>query len=71
MTALLALHKIAVVQGRVDPRGQAFLARKQREGKIRREALRALNRDLVRHIFNLLRRLSSKGPAQHATAAQG
>jgi transposase len=54
-----ALHKIAVVQGRVDPRAQAFLARKQREGKTRREALRALKRHLARRIFNLLRRPAS------------
>jgi transposase len=51
-----ALHKIAVVQGRSDSRAQAFLARKQREGKTRREALRALKRHLARHIFTLLRR---------------
>jgi transposase len=51
-----ALHKIAVVQGRVDPRAQAFLARKQHESKTRREALRALKRHLARQIFNLLRR---------------
>jgi transposase len=51
-----ALHKIAVVQGRIDPRAQAFLARKQHEGKTRREALRALKRHLARQIFNLLRR---------------
>ena len=51
-----ALHKIAVVQGRVDPRAQAFLTRKQQEGKTRREALRALKRHLARHVFNLLRR---------------
>lgn len=50
-----ALHKIAVIQGRVDERAKAFLTRKQAEGKTRREALRALKRHLARRIFVLLR----------------
>ncbi len=49
-----ALHKIAVVQGRWDPRARAYLARKQAEGKTRKEALRALKRHLARVVFRLL-----------------
>jgi transposase len=50
-----ALHKIAVVQGRWEPRARAYLARRQAEGKTRREALRCLKRHLVRVVFRLLR----------------
>jgi transposase len=66
-----ALHKIAVVQGRVDPRAQAFLARKQREGKTRREALRALKRHLARHIFNLLRRPATEADVPTLVKVRG
>lgn len=50
-----ALHKIAIVQGRLDPRARTYLERKQSEGKSRREALRALKRHLARIVFRLLR----------------
>jgi hypothetical protein len=50
-----ALHKIAVVQGRCEPRARAYLERRQAEGKTRREALRCLKRHLVRVVFRLLR----------------
>ncbi len=49
-----ALHKIAIVQGRWDPRARAYLERRQAEGKSRREALRALTRHLARAVFRLL-----------------
>ena len=50
-----ALHKIAIVQGRCDPRARAYLERKQAAGKSRLEALRALKRHLARVVFRLLR----------------
>ena len=50
-----ALHKIAVVQSRWEPRARAYLQRRQAEGKTRREALRCLKRHLVRVVFRLLR----------------
>lgn len=50
-----ALHKIAVIQGRWEPRARAYLERRQAEGKTRREALRCLKRHLVRVVFRLLR----------------
>lgn len=49
-----ALHRIAVTQGRVHPPARAYLARKQAEGKSRREALRCLKRHLARRVFRLL-----------------
>jgi transposase len=59
-----ALHKIAIVQGRWDPRAQAYLERRQADGKTRREALRALKRHLARVVFNLLRGQQPIGPAE-------
>ncbi|MBA3736881.1 MAG: IS110 family transposase [Actinobacteria bacterium] len=49
-----ALHRIAVVQARVDPRAQAFLARKRAEGKTAREARRALKRHLANVVYRRL-----------------
>jgi transposase len=48
-----ALHRIAVTQGRWHPPATAYLARRQEEGKTRKEALRALKRHLARTIWNL------------------
>jgi hypothetical protein len=49
-----ALYRLALNKARRDPEPQAFLARKQAEGKTRREALRALKRHLVRRVYRLL-----------------
>ena len=49
-----ALHRVAVTQGRVHPPAQEFLARKQAEGKSRREALRSLKRHLARAVWQAL-----------------
>jgi len=49
-----ALHRLAVTKGRLDPDTAAYLARKQAEGKSRREALRCLKRHLTRRIWHLL-----------------
>jgi transposase len=57
-----ALHKLAVVQGRWEPRARAYLERRQAEGKTRREALRCLKRHLVRVVFRLLRHASPARP---------
>src|SRR3954452_16214830 len=57
-----ALHRLAVSKGRLDPDTAAYLARKQAEGKTRREALRCLKRHLARRVWKLLQR-------PHATAA--
>src|SRR3954452_6753332 len=49
-----ALHRLAVSKGRLDPDTAAYLARKQAEGKTRREALRCLKRHLARRVWKLL-----------------
>ncbi len=45
------LYRIALTQARSSPQAQANLARRLREGKTRREAVRALKRYLVRAIW--------------------
>lgn len=49
-----AIHRIAVTKGRVCPETQAYLARKQAEGKTRLDALRCLKRHLARRIWQLI-----------------
>lgn len=49
-----ALHRIAVVQGRTHDPARVFLAKKETEGKTRREALRALKRHLARVVWRAL-----------------
>ena len=41
-------------KARLDPETAGYLARKQAEGKSRREALRCLKRHLARRVFKLL-----------------
>jgi transposase len=50
-----ALHRIAVTQGRVHAPARAYLERKQKEGKSRREAIRCLKRQLARTIYSTLK----------------
>ena len=59
-----ALHRLAVTKGRLDPDTAAYLARRQAEGKSRREAVRCLKRHLVRRIWHLL-----QAPADPASAS--
>jgi transposase len=49
-----ALHRLAVSKARRDPETARYLARKQAEGKSRREALRCLKRHLARRVYKLL-----------------
>jgi transposase len=56
-----ALHRLAITKGLHDPNTAAYLARKQAEGKSRREALRCLKRHLARRVWQLLQ------PADTAT----
>jgi len=61
-----ALHVIAVTQARFHPAGKAYVRRRiDVDGKMWREAIRALKRQLVRTVFRLL--LEGSG-AQHAAA---
>jgi transposase len=65
-----ALHRIAVTQGRIYQPARDYLARRQAEGKTRREALRCLKRHLARIVYNHLRTIESKTPTPigHAVA---
>src|SRR4051794_7757116 len=65
-----ALHRLAVSKGRLDPETAAYLARKQAEGKSRREALRCLKRHLARRVWRLLRQPHAAAPAPTATSAR-
>jgi len=49
-----ALHRIAATQGRHHPPARAYLARKEAEGKSRKEALRCLKRHLARTVYRTL-----------------
>jgi transposase len=50
-----ALHVIAVTQSRFHPPARAYVTRRiEADGKTRREAIRALKRQLVRPVFRLL-----------------
>jgi transposase len=49
-----ALHRIALVNGRFDPRGQALLARRRAQGDSKREALRVLKRRLSDVVYRAL-----------------
>jgi transposase len=50
-----ALHRLAINKAHWDPTTAAYLARKQAEGKSRKEALRCLKRYLARRVWQLLR----------------
>lgn len=66
-----AFHRLAVNQGRLEPKAQAYLARKEAEGKGRMEALRCLKRLLVRVVWRQLRardRESSISPSFNANS---
>src|SRR4051794_27826835 len=58
-----ALHRLAVSKARLDPDTAAYLARKQAEGKSRREALRCLKRHLARRVFKLLQPSAPSAPS--------
>jgi transposase len=50
-----ALHRLAVNKATWDPDAAAYIARKQAEGKTRKEALRCLKRHLTRRVWQLLK----------------
>src|SRR5215207_3151186 len=54
-----ALHRIAITQARIHPPARAYLERKQKEGKSRREALRCLKRQLARTVYTTLKNESA------------
>jgi transposase len=62
-----ALHRLAVSRGRLDAETAAYLARKQSEGKSRREALRCLKRHLARRVWRLLQPLAEPAATPPST----
>jgi transposase len=65
-----ALHRLAVSKARLDPDTAAYLARKQAEGKTRREALRCLKRHLARRIWRLLQHPDTSTASPMTTAGR-
>jgi len=61
------LHRIAIAQARSSPTARAYLARRESEGKTRREGIRALKRFLVRAIWRLWQECASEDPARPAS----
>jgi transposase len=60
------LHRTAIAQARSAPLAQAYLARRESEGKTRREAIRALTRFLVRAIWRARQACASEAPPHPA-----
>ncbi|MDP9317010.1 MAG: transposase [Chloroflexota bacterium] len=61
------LYRIALVQATSSPQAQADLARRQAEGKTRREAIRALKRYVIRAIWRLWQRCQTSHTEQALT----
>ena len=59
-----ALHVIAITRARSASMTRTYLARKQAEGKSKREAIRCLKRHLARHFHHIL--ATPNKPRQHA-----
>jgi len=64
-----ALHMIAITRARHDPATQAYLARKQAEGKGKKGALRCLKRHLARRFHHLLSLPPETPHSQPSTSA--
>ncbi len=54
-----AIHRIAITQLRHHPPAKTYLERRSREGKTKREAIRALKRHITRQIFQAACRTAS------------
>jgi transposase len=65
-----ALHRLAVNKGNHCPESAAYLARKQAEGKSRKEALRCFKRFLARRAWRLLRAPSATDPDPLSTKVE-
>src|SRR5699024_8389319 len=62
-----ALHRIALVRMRHDPRPQAYVRRRLGEGKTKKDVLRCLKRTIAREVYNAL----TRPQAIDTTAAEG
>jgi transposase len=58
------LHRMAIARARRSPAAQAYLARREADGKTRREALRALKRYRVRAVWRRWQEGVGEAPAQ-------
>jgi transposase len=58
-----ALRMIALTQARVHAPAREYIARRRREGKTGRDAIRALKRDLIRTLYRLLSACAEPRPA--------
>jgi transposase len=56
-----ALHNVALVQARRDPRARAYLDRKRAQGMSKREALRCLKRQLANVVYATMVRDAARG----------
>jgi transposase len=64
------LYRMALTQARCAPAAQAYVARRQAEGKTRREAIRALKRYLVRAVWRQWQRCGTTQAQPAASPAQ-
>jgi transposase len=62
-----ALHRLAISKARLDPQTAAYLARKQAQGKTRRDAIRALKRHLARRVWHILQQPNTPTAAPTTT----
>lgn len=65
-----ALHRVAIVQGRVHEPARVFLAKKEAEGKTRLEALRCLKHHLARVVWHALQQAQNRESLLHAPQDQ-
>lgn len=64
-----ALHRITLARLRWDPTTRAYVERRVRDGKTRREAIRCLKRYIARELYPLLTAPASQPPSSALTAA--
>lgn len=62
-----ALHRIALVHMRHDPRTQAYVQRRLAEGKTKKDILRCLKRTIAREVYKVL----TRPQIMETTAAEG
>jgi transposase len=63
-----ALYRIVVARLRHDPKTQEYVARRIRQGKSKKEAIRCLKRYVAREVFAVLPRMGPRLPGRPANA---
>jgi transposase len=64
-----ALHRIAITAMRIDPRSQAYIAKRQAEGDTKTEAIRALCRRVSDEVYRRVLADEQARSAAHSLAA--